>query len=363
MVVGQYVRPYGNKVFCPLSGGLDSRLVLAALRAEGCHPSVYVYGSAGSADVRIARTIGEAFGFAVDWIDKEAYRQVEPGAFPELVERNFEQYDALPNFGDLFENGANIAALYARHDGGALSASGGCGEIYRNFFFLPGRPARAEVVTRSFFARFTASDATKDFDPGSFLRRIEDKILAALGVPGDRSKLPRALIEQIYPRVRCRSLFGKEISVEGRHGAYLMPFLDHKLVAAGMALPMRLKNAGRFESMLLAAIDPDLARLPSAYGHDFASPPNMKHRFTEWSTRVRPAWVRQHSYQLQRKLGPMADEHGGLLTGEYLSQVIDLEYPVMRRFFVPEAITDSSLMRRIACLEYFARYLGSKLGS
>jgi asparagine synthase (glutamine-hydrolysing) len=34
----------------------------------------------------------------------------------------------------------------------------------------------------------------------------------------------------------------------------------------------------------------------------------------------------------------------------------------MRRFFNPEAISDSGLMRRIACLEYFASWLGSRLG-
>jgi asparagine synthase (glutamine-hydrolysing) len=118
---------------------------------------------------------------------------------------------------------------------------------------------------------------------------------------------------------------------------------------------------GRFEAMLLARIDPELARQPSAYGHDFVSPPSASHRFSEWSTRVRPAWLRERSYALQRRLRPLSDEHGGLLTREYMSRVVDLDYPAMRRFFRPEAINDSGLLRRIACLEYFASRLGSKL--
>ena len=360
-VVRHHVDRYRDDIHCALSGGLDSRLVLAALRAEGCDPKLYVYGPESSADVRIAQVIASAEGVALDWLDKEAFREVAPDEFAEQVERNFHEYDALPNFGELFENGGNAAARDARHAGGAMSASGGCGEIYRNFFFLPDRPTRAETVARSFFARYASTDTTDRFDERAFLRCIEDKILGSLGLPGDRSKLPRTVIEQIYPRIRCRSLFGREISLEGRYGPYLMPFLDQHVAAAGVALPIDLKNAGRFEAMLLYAIDPELARHPSAYGHDFAGPPSIRHRFDEWSTRARPAWLRQRSYALSRRLRPMADEHGGLLTPDYVGRVIDLDYPAMRRFFRTEAINDSGLMRRVACLEYLAAQLGSRL--
>ena len=359
--VRPHVAGFGNRVCCPLSGGIDSRLLLAALRAEGCRPSTYVYGEAAGEDVGIAQAIGKAEGFTVDWFDKEGYRHVEPDEFPEQVERNFQQYDALPNFGELFENGGNAVARDARHRGGALAASGGCGEIFRNFFFLPDRPLSAAAVARAFFARYAPGDATGGFEGRAFLRRIEDKLLEALGAEGERGPLPRPLIEQIYPRVRCRSLFGREISLEARYGTYLMPFLDHRLVAEAMRLPVRLKNAGRFEAMLLNAIDPALARHPSAYGHDFAGAPGLRHRFDEWATRVRPIWLRQRSYALQRRLRPMADEHGGLLSRDYLGRVIDLDFPVMRRFFNPERIGDTGLTRRIANLEYLAARLGSRL--
>jgi asparagine synthase (glutamine-hydrolysing) len=169
------------------------------------------------------------------------------------------------------------------------------------------------------------------------------------------------VVEQIYPRVRCRALSGREISLEGRYGAYLMPFLDRDVVAEAMTLPLALKNAGRFEAMLLDSIDPELAGLPSAYGHDFSGAPAFGHRLGEWSTRARPVWLRQRSYAIRRRLGPMADEHGGLLGPDYLGRVVDLDYPILRRFFNVERIRDSGLMRRIANLEYFAQRLGSKL--
>jgi asparagine synthetase B (glutamine-hydrolysing) len=358
--VRPHVRHFGDHLHCPLSGGLDSRLLLAALRAEGCRPHVYVYGCPEDGDVRIARLIGETLGFEVAWLDKEA-KKLAPDEFPEQVERNFQQYDGLPSFGELFENGMNAAARDARHADGALSASGACGEIYRNFFYLADHPVSAEAVGRTFFARYARGDVTGAFDEQAFLRRIGDKIAASLGLSGARERLPRPLVEQVYPRVRCRALSGREISLEGRYGAYLMPFLDRDVVAEAMTLPLALKNAGRFEAMLLESIDPELARLPSAYGHDFATPPSLRHRLEEWSTRARPVWLRQRSYEIRRRLGPMADEHGGLLGDDYLGRVVDLDFPAMRRFFRVENIRDSGLMRRIANLEYFAHRLGGKL--
>jgi len=357
-VVSDHVRQFGDNVFCALSGGLDSRLALAALRAAGCRPRLFVYGGPDSVDVAIARQIAAAEGYEIDWVDKEAWRTVAPDEFPEQVERNFQAYDGLPNYGELFENGANAAARAARHQGGALSVSGGCGEIFRNFFFLPNRPFTAAAVARTFFARYAKGDVTGAFDEARFLRSIEDKILAALGRAGAHAPLPRGQVEQIYPRVRCRALFGREIGLEAHEGAYLMPFLDHKLVAEAMTLPLALKHAGRFEAALLNAIDPALARYPSAYGHDFAGPPDRRHRRGEWATRIRPVALRQRSYAIRRRLGPVADEHGGLLTPDYMSRVVDLDFPVMRRFFRIERIADSGMMRRIANLEYLAKRLG-----
>jgi asparagine synthase (glutamine-hydrolysing) len=359
-VVGSHVGAFEGEVFCPLSGGLDSRLVLAALREQGVSPHVYVYGNPGDEDVEIARAIGAACGFEVDWTDKDE-GEVTPDAFTELVERNFLQFDGLPTFGNIFDNGAHGAAQLARHAGGAMAVSGGCGEIYRNFFYLPDRRFTAADIASTFFARFDPADATALFDPHAFMAAVTAKIQAAIEPPAAHGPISRARVEHIYPRIRCRALFGREISLEGRLSPYLMPFLDHQVVAEAMTLPLALKHAGRFEAALLNAIDPELARQPSAYGHDFAGPPSFRHRFGEWQSRIRPVWLRRRAYALRRRLGAVGDEHGGLLTPEYMNRVIDPDFPVMRRFFAVDHIVDRSVWRRVANLEYLAQKLGSKL--
>jgi hypothetical protein len=78
---------------------------------------------------------------------------------------------------------------------------------------------------------------------------------------------------------------------------------------------------------------------------------------------MRPTWLRKRSYAIQRQMRPMSDEHGGLFSPEYMGRVIDLEFPIMRRYFHPKKINDSGLWRRIACLEYFAGFLGSRLSA
>ena len=46
---------FGDRVTCALSGGYDSRLILAMLRRHGVRPRVYVYGPRGDKDVALAR--------------------------------------------------------------------------------------------------------------------------------------------------------------------------------------------------------------------------------------------------------------------------------------------------------------------
>ncbi|MFD0847440.1 hypothetical protein [Sphingosinicella xenopeptidilytica] len=352
-----YAEAFGDRMQCPLSGGLDSRLALALLRDAGVSPQVYVYGSAGDGDVEVARHIADHEHFRFEPFEKSAFASITPDDFPAIVARNFHETDALVTDGGLFDNGGNAFARHQRQEGGQLAVSGGCGEVFRNFFYLPDRALTARQVMGAFFARYTLNDVTDTFDPEGFIDRLEAKALKAIEKPGATGKLRRTLIEQLYPRMRCRAFFGREISLVGRQGAYFMPFFDHEVVAGALQLPIAWKNAGRFEAALLTHIDPVLAAYPSDYGYSFDRPPTLSHRMNELGTRVRPPWLRQRSYAVRRRLGPIRDEHGGLLTPAFLGRVLDLHFPHMQQFFKMKAVSDSGLYRRIATLEYLAQHL------
>ena len=186
--------------------------------------------------------------------------------------------------------------------------------------------------------------------------RIRDKILEAIEQPGNHRPLQRPFIEQIYPRVRGRSLFGREIGIEARYSPYLRTLSRPPRGSGGDDRATAIETCRAFRSAIAQHYRPLSRARPSAYGHDFATPPSLRHRLEEWSTRMRPTWLRKRSYAIQRRMRPMSDEHGGLFSPEYMGRVIDLEFPVMRRYFHPEKINDSGLWRRIACLEYLAAF-------
>lgn len=359
-IAAPFVAQFGDRAQTPLSGGLDSRLALALLRRAGVRPHVYVYGGEDDDDVAIARAIGRAEGFNVECVNKRNHAQITPDDFSAIVERNWAETDALTTDGGLFDNGGNAAARHARQANGQLAVSGGCGEVLRNFFYLPDIKMRARAVALAFYARFVGGDLTERFDRRRFVAAIEAKLAEALYAPVDR-KLDRTEVEQIYPRVRCRAFFGREISLVARHGAYFMPFLYRSIVDEGLRLPMNLKAAGRFEALLLNHLDPRLASHMSTYGHAFNQPPSRAHRMTERATVIRPAWLRQRSYTIRRRLGALYDDHGGILEPAFLGRVIDLHFPHMSAFFRPAEVADHGLYRRIATLELLGQKMANRL--
>jgi len=168
-------------------------------------------------------------------------------------------------------------------------------------------------------------------------------------------------VETIYPAFRCRPFFGREISLVGRHGAYFMPFLETNLVREAVRIPLEYKTFGQLQASLITAIDPKIAHYMSSYGHSFDQSPGMEHRLSELSGMVRPPWMRRLSHPLKNRLNLTTDDHGGLLSPEFLGRVIDLSYPAMRRYFQMDRLRDPGMRRRIANLEYLATWLGSRL--
>src|SRR5439155_21540411 len=83
------VASFGDRVTCALSGGYDSRLILALLRRHGINPRVYVYGPPGDKDVKLARAIAEGEGFALEIVDKDKQLTFSPGEFAAVAEENF----------------------------------------------------------------------------------------------------------------------------------------------------------------------------------------------------------------------------------------------------------------------------------
>lgn len=353
------VRHFADNIQCPLSGGFDSRLVLALLKDQGAKPHVYVYGRNDDTDVVIAKHIAAKEGFALEIFDKGSYRTAAPDEFAECVAHNFHEMDGTPMGGGMFDAGGNSRARHDRAKSGAVAMSGAAGEIFRNYFYLADRPVRTRAVVDAFYSFFDPADCTSEFDDEAFLEGIDSKLRVALGGVG-QERQPRLEIESAYPLFRCPPAFGREISMVGRFGAYFVPFCEYAITREAANIPVKWRTHGVFQSRLLAHINHDLAAYPSAYGHSFIEPPTLRHRLADASSLYRPAWLRRYSFRMKRALSRPPDPRTGYLRAEYLGRVLDLSFPAMSRFFDMRRLSDPEHYRAAATLEYLAAQLGHR---
>lgn len=313
-----------------LSGGFDSRLIVAGLVAAGSRPELFVYGNAQSDDVRIAKAVAGSANLSLKIIDKSiANRRTSPPDLERLVQSSL-FFDGLPNDG-VYDAGADQATRLEQTAGGCIALNGGGGEIFRNFFHLPDRPMHAVDIVRAFY---------RGFDPGVFRRRnglafweehLASSIEHVVATPGVRT-LDRRQVELAYPLFRCHYWMAVNNSVATRHGFYATPLVDLNAVKLACGLPLAWKNAGRLESRLVTLLHSGLANQPSSYGFRFSSGPNRHARFTEWATCMRPVFTRPFINAVRRRLGKqhastaMVAHCRSLLPGEWrLDALLDLD--------------------------------------
>ena len=344
---------FGDRVGCALSGGYDSRLLVAFLRAVGVAPHLSVYGKKEEEDIGLALAIAEGEGLCLDIIDKEI-PLVPPEEFAWVVEDNFFTADGY-GWDGFFDNGAELRERRNRVAGGTIALNGGAGEIMRNFFYLRGRAYTPREIVWSFYSRFDPRTCGAGFDEEQYFRAMERKIGELVGA--ERERLSRVTIDWLYHLFRCRSWDGRANAVNGKFGYTALPFLDAAVTGFACRIPSRLKNHGAIEAALIARIDPRLASFVSVYGHSFDRPPPLSRRVHDYLTYLRPPSLRRVSFRFQHRLG-RARRHGPYVAAPFVAAALPGELATARRFFDLDAVRDGGQWARILSLEYLARRLG-----
>ena len=347
---------FGDRVRCALSGGYDSRLILAFLRRHSVIPSVYVYGRAQEGDVRVAAQIARGEGFPLDVIDKDDRPVVSPTEFMETAHRNFLATDGY-GYAGIFHNGAETEELARRVVGNTIAVNGGGGEIFRNFFYLLDREYTISEILWSFYSQFNPATCTALFDSKGYYRGLERKVLQLLD--SDERGLPRPTVEWLYHSFRCRSWDGKVDTIAGWYGFTAMPYLERPISEHASALPLRSKRHGAYEAELIRRIDNRLARYPSIYGHDFNQTPPPSRRISDYWTYLRPPWFRRYTHRLRFFRPP--NEWPGYLGRQYQEAVIPGGVSLLQRLFRPDRVADPGQYARILSLEYALRCFGSRI--
>ena len=248
----------------PLSGGLDSRLILAAALAGGHRPDCLVYGSRDSADVILARDLANAAGLRLDvglfhpaGVRSAARTIAEMGGGLVPLQHGYGLYDA---------------ALVARTRGRPLLTGTGA-ETFRAFYWNRGMPgcgllglaawrARTRETAarwaREHFARTLAPLAQVAPEVGAALRAdLEALIRRTLaGAPDSAHGLDALYLGE---RVRRFVIGGQQLL--DRDYARLHPFLDPEVVDGLSRLAPVERLHARFQRWAVHRLAPGLAEV------------------------------------------------------------------------------------------------------
>jgi hypothetical protein len=333
IVCKEIATAFPGRTRAALSGGFDSRLIVAGLLACGSRPELFVYGESTSDDVAIARTVAASAGLAINVINKGELNQQAPLPDLKRLVHNALFFDGLPNDG-IYDSGADEQTRLEQNAGGFIALNGGGGEIFRNFFHLPDRSLHAVDIVRSFYRGFDPQVFRRPGGLGSYEKELVSSIGRSLDFDNAtaRQVLGREQVELLYPLFRCHHWMSVNSSVATRHGYYVTPLVDLNTVRFAGQLPMTWKNAGKMQSHLIAKLHHGIARQSSAYGFRFSDGPDWRARFSEWATCVRPVSARPSINAARRRLrrlrvAPDILKHcRSMLPGEWrLDPVLDLE--------------------------------------
>lgn len=242
-----------------LSGGLDSRLVLAALPQErrAGHPAITI-SDGDSRDLRIARHIGARAGLRHSEILLPRDILQDGDRLSALLEHVIVGYDTMANPVD------RLPLVLTLGDNEAARMGGQNGEIIRGFYYPMqplSEPASRKLVESLVDWRIIANDRVTPeiFAPATgvaVLASARESLIDALaafdGAWGN-------VLDQVYLHYRMQSWVGCPASCRFIDRASLWPFFDAQFLSAAMALDTRDKRDSRAAYKLLAAMDPGLA--------------------------------------------------------------------------------------------------------
>ena len=351
---------FGQPVGMALSGGFDSRLLLAALQHQGVAPRLYVYGSDSLDDVRVARAKAQELGIAIECIDKAQVNARLPALDRAQLKANLSFFDGLPVDG-IFDRGADRQTRLQQMSAGTLNLNGGGGEILRNFFYLPDRHYSAADLVSTFYSNWLPSAIADADERKAFREATADGILHELGLQMGSTRarqqaLLRSDVELVYTLFRLRWWMARNNTVATRHGSFMTPLVQPRLVELAAQVPVAWKTYGQMEAAIITRLSSAVATGPSNYGFDFSQGPGVAHQRGVNATLWRPIAVRRASARLRRLLGrnPTVAAPAEWLDAQPVTQVdwLDTRYLTSSaqwsRLLTLLAATDDSLVHAAA---------------
>lgn len=245
-----------GRVGMALSGGLDSRMICAALPREHAPYTTYTTGYPDSLDVAAARELASAFGMRhLHLVPEQGYMA---RVAPEVVWRtegcfSFADATSLQFHARLREE---LDIIVTGHAGGALS-----GQTLKpglaSWGAIEERLRRAALQTSEAALRTLVRDEVWAREWPEARQRFVASVAELRGGCAPRDAVITWNMEQRQPRFTHHSGQADRYDFEIR-----APFLDHDLVEFFQTLPYRYRFAQRFYKVALARCFPKAAEVP-----------------------------------------------------------------------------------------------------
>lgn len=251
-----------------LSGGLDSRIQLAAIpRARRAGLRAVTLDESGSPDTVIARQLAAADGLDHEIVPLEGLARLDPAEAALLVRRAALRHDCSGN------PVAHAVLDWAERGlGRGPRIHGMGGEVARGFYY-PGQRQQAAagpaLVDRLARWRLLTNEAVCPGCLGPDLAAwARERAVTRLReiITGYGCDWLTAT-DEFYLRERLARWAGLRLTVAGTEQTLLGSLLHPGFVAQARACPPEGKRGSRFMAMVLAELDPALARLPLESGY------------------------------------------------------------------------------------------------
>lgn len=249
-----------------LSGGLDSRLILAAIPPElrRGRPALTI-GPAASSEAAVATHIALREGLDHRIVATDGFDRLTADEFDIFIERIALGYDHLANPLDKI---AIVSAGLDDRSEAAARFGGQNGEILRGFYYPAqplGRAPGVELARRLVAWRIEAND------------RVNGRLLSAPGYPDRaaavRNRLVQTLLQggesrwwqaldRFYLTERMPRWVGAGSTNRFISRTSLFPFFDPEFVSAAMRLRGDFKRNSRAAYRMLTRLDPGLSAIP-----------------------------------------------------------------------------------------------------
>ena len=246
-----------------LSGGWDSRLVLAALPAADRQTTTgFTMGNPGDPDVVVASLLAANAGMHHEVMDQGSLGRLCASELTAVLANAAERDDFAGN--PLDRAGLNLINAVRPSQ---PRFSGQNGEILRGFYY-PGQPLdaapSARLAARVIDWRIISNDlvAPTLFDPtwlnatrAAMTARLTDLLLSSDACWGDA-------LDRFYLEQRMHRWYGTAASATLGRRPVLLPFFDEDVLALARETPATAKASSRFFAREMYRLDPALASIP-----------------------------------------------------------------------------------------------------